>query len=505
MMSHVLNFSARLGISESRAIYLLTLTLGGFSGLAYAPHNLWPFLLVSICGFLWVNPTSARQAYGLGYVYGFGHYVATLYWLGNAFVSVGLDRYKFLGILGLPVFLSLFTGLINWLLFRFAPSKTNRVLGFVLLWSLWEILFGKLIVQGFPWTLHGMVWPISVLQITSVIGIYGLSFLTTLLFSLIALKNSRIIMGVAVVVASLWGFGAWRLYQYSDLGHHEINVRLVQACIEQKNKWDPTALQDNLLKQVALSQDPGEKPLHMIIWPESSVPFYVQQQPLLRNMLLEAVPPHGYLIFGAPRYDQETKELRASLFAIDEAGKIFVDYDKSHLVPFGEYVPLKKLLPINKLTYGSMDYQPGPGPQTFSLPSFPAFSPLICFEAIFSGSVVGDKRPEWLLNITNDAWYGQSAGPHQHLKIVTVRAIEEGLPLIRATNNGISAVADAVGRILYRLETDDVGYIDFHLPRALPSPPLFSKIKHWGYGIMLAVFGLFALRQLRRKNGRPDF
>ena len=160
--------------------------------------------------------------------------------------------------------------------------------------------------------------------------------------------------------------------------------------------------------------------------------------------------------------------------------------DKAHLVPFGEYMPLRSILQIDKITAGSVDYSPGPGVSTVTLPGLPAFSPLVCYEVIFPGAVVSGLglRPDWLLNLTNDAWYGKTAGPHQHLVMARLRSVEEGLPLVRATNTGITAAFDSYGREIGRLTLEEVGVLDIRLPLPLP-PTLFSKMGDLGFLVVL--------------------
>jgi apolipoprotein N-acyltransferase len=189
-----------------------------------------------------------------------------------------------------------------------------------------------------------------------------------------------------------------------------------------------------------------------------------------------------------------------SLEAIGATGNILASYDKAHLVPFGEYVPLRSILPINKITPGTIDFSAGPGPRTIALPGLPPLSPLICYEAIFPGAAVDEaNRPDWLLNITNDAWYGFTSGPFQHFAIARTRAVEEGLPLVRDGNNGISAIVDAYGRVEHRLGLDDIGVLDGTLPRKLP-PTLYSRIGDWGLGAMLLILlALAALPPVARR------
>ncbi len=191
-----------------------------------------------------------------------------------------------------------------------------------------------------------------------------------------------------------------------------------------------------------------------------------------------------------------------SLVAIDHDGAIEASYDKFHLVPFGEYVPMRSILPMQKITPGAIDFSAGPGPRTISLPGLPPFSPLICYEAIFPGEVVDPAhRPAWLLNITNDAWYGFTSGPFQHVAIARTRAIEEGLPLARVGNNGISALFDPYGRVLARLDLDAIGVLDVHLPEALP-PTLYSRYGDipFFYALLLIVVALVAAHSTGRNS-----
>jgi len=184
-------------------------------------------------------------------------------------------------------------------------------------------------------------------------------------------------------------------------------------------------------------------------------------------------------------------------------GDILASYDKSHLVPFGEFVPLRSVLPINKITPGTIDFSAGPGPRTIALAGVPPFSPLICYEAIFPGAAVDENdRPDWLLNITNDAWYGYTSGPFQHFAIARTRAVEEGLPLVRNGNNGISGVVDPYGRIVRKFALDGVGVLDAPLPAKLP-PTLYAQIGDWGFaGLLLALLAFAAAPRLPRGQRR---
>jgi apolipoprotein N-acyltransferase len=214
-----------------------------------------------------------------------------------------------------------------------------------------------------------------------------------------------------------------------------------------------------------------------------------------RAAIAAVAPKDGYVLTGALRANPppgRPTQIWNSVEAIDRAGVIRARYDKAHLVPFGEYVPFKGLLPISKMTSGAIDMSAGPGPRTMTLPGLPALSPIICYEAIFPGAVVDrHARPAWILNLTNDAWYGRSSGPYQHFAIARTRAIEEGLPLVRVANNGISGVVDPAGRIVARTGQDSVGYADVALP-ADASPTPYAAAGDWVFAAMM-VLGMVAV------------
>jgi apolipoprotein N-acyltransferase len=238
-----------------------------------------------------------------------------------------------------------------------------------------------------------------------------------------------------------------------------------------------------------------------VIWPETAVPFLLPDTTEVLDAVAEIVPPGGLLLAGAPRRAVEGGETRLwnSLFAIDDQGRVAGVYDKRHLVPFGEYVPLRSLLPLPRLAQGGSDFSPGSGGRSLRLPGLPEASALICYEVIFPGRVVdGGSDAKWLLNITNDGWFGTSSGPYQHFAAARARAVEEGLPLVRAANTGISAVVDAYGRTIAHLALNRAGVIDAPLPRALEKKTLFSRFGDWSVLILLiATFSVACIVRRR--------
>jgi apolipoprotein N-acyltransferase len=474
------------------------------------PFQGWIFLPIAFSSFLIVleNTKTAKTAFWLGWVFGFGYFLGGLYWIGNAPRTLGIWFVVPFAAIGIPLGLAFFPAAASFLTFRFAKSPLARVFAFTAFWSIFEWLRGH-ILTGLPWNLLGYTWDNSLLQVTSVIGIYGLSALTTLGACIFASRHKGWIVSIFLGLGVLWIWGDYRLTQSQGLAkqHTGINLRIVQASIPQNTKWLVEHFRENLDRYMALSHLTAEKPLTAVIWPESSVTTLVTESSPLVKVLAEAAPPGGMLLFGAPR--EVEGQLRTSMISLNDQGKFVGVYDKSHLVPFGEYIPFRSMIPIKGLTdllsliAGNQDYTPGPGIRTLSLPDLPGVSPLICYEAIFPHAVVDENdRPQWMLNITNDAWFGRSSGPYQHLQIVRVRTIEEGLPLVRSANNGISAVINSFGQILYRLELDEIGFIDFTLPERLNYVTVYQR---WGdllFSGMLVVLLVLAIsfRPLQKKQ-----
>jgi apolipoprotein N-acyltransferase len=259
-------------------------------------------------------------------------------------------------------------------------------------------------------------------------------------------------------------------------------LRIVQPSIPQNLKWDAAAAAINFRRLIALSTAPRPHPIAAILWPEAAVPFLLERDPAARRAIAAIAPATGYVITGALRANPPpgpVEQVWNSIEAVDADGAIVGDYDKAHLVPFGEYVPLRKFLPFRKITAGTIDLSAGPGASTMALRGLPPFGPLICYEAIFPGAVIdAAQRPDWLLNLTNDAWYGRSSGPFQHFAIARTRAVEEGLPIVRVANNGISGVIDAHGRVPARINLDAVGYADVELPVPV-EPTFYARTGDW--------------------------
>jgi len=476
--------------------------LGVMAALALPPLYLLPLLLPAFTGLLWAleDGSSAGNAFSAGWWFGFGFSAAGLSWIGSAFF-VDAQQYGWMApfaIAGMAVGMALFpasAAALSRLVFDRRPlSGTGRVLIFAALWTMTEWVRGW-VLTGFPWNLIGTVWTASdaMIQMAAVTGVYGLSLLTVAVASVpagLATPDQKTNSGwfplvlAFAILGVVWAGGQARLAGASEKTVPGVQLRLVQPSIPQALKWKPDLRLGHVQKQLEMSRASSRgapTPTH-IIWAETAVPFVLSRAPGLIRALAGAAPPGGLIITGAPRATPpgvNPERVWNSLQAIDSKGRIRATYDKFHLVPFGEYIPLRGLLPsglFQKLTAGRQDFSSGPGLRTLELPGLPPVSPLICYEVIFPGQVVDRKnRPQWILNLTNDAWFGRTAGPYQHFAAARLRAVEEGLPLVRVANTGISGVIDGYGRIVGQLELGQVGVLDSPLPAALAVRTPFSR------------------------------
>jgi apolipoprotein N-acyltransferase len=470
----------------------LAMALGGLAGLGFAPLNWLPAFALGVSGlfFLAANARSRRAAFVIGWWWGFGHFAVDSYWIAESFL-VDAARFGWMipfVIGGLAAFLALYPALAS-LVLRAVPRPFSfaGLLLFAAAWTVAEWLRGW-VLTGYPWDLAAYIWSCSdaMMQSAALWGSWGLSLMTVLTLGMPALllnaerrRATIAIAGMIVLLGGLYAGGAWRLSQ-ADNVNSDTMVRLVQPNIAQTLKMtgDDRPGQVGTLLRLTL-ETPGFEKVKAVIWPESAVDYLLEREPQLLSILTRAVPKDGVLITGDLRGEPATgplAEIWNSMSAIDSNGRIVGTSDKFHLVPLGEYVPLREIFPfINKLTPGSMNFSPGPGPRTLHLPGLPPISPLICYEVIFPGAVVDPKdRPGLLVNITNDGWFGTSTGPSQHFATARFRAVEEGIPLLRAANTGISGVVDAYGRVQRRSAMIVEAVIDAPVPVALPATP-FSR------------------------------
>ncbi len=490
--------------------YGLALVLGILGALALPPVYAVPLLWPSLAGLALLNFTARdmRRAAFEGWLFGLGWFGIGLYWIGYAFF---VEAEKFAALMpvavigisaGMALYIALAAAAVNWLMRR-GGGGTVLVLVFAGCWTLAEWLRG-ILLTGFPWNPLASVWGFSeeMMQPAAFVGALGVSLLTAIAFAAPAIlfvglrpisRSQKITtLMVSLVLPMMWVAGAYRLSGAALLTRDDTVFRLVQPAIDQKLKWRNDLRQQHVLKQMAMSKrtlGPAGAPTD-VIWAETNVPFLIGPDSQVPASLAAAVPKGGHLFFGAPRRDAAGQYFN-SLFVINDDGDIVATFDKFHLVPFGEYVPWRDWIPVEKLVAGRGDFTPGPGPQTIKVDGLPAFSPVICYEIIFSGNVVDSRnRPEWILNITNDAWFGPSSGPYQHLLQARLRAIEEGLPVVRVANTGISAVIDPYGRVRNQLSLDTQDVVDAPLPEPI-AQTVSSKFAHLG-GFLLAVFAILS-------------
>jgi apolipoprotein N-acyltransferase len=508
--------------------YLLALILGAMAALVFSPVNSVPAALIAFSGFVWLfdGTRTRRAALALGWCFGYGFFLAGLHWI-TAALFVDIAQYGWL----LPVVLLVFPGAVlapfvavcmfgaYEICRRFRLAGSARILVLAVAWTTAEWLRGHLFT-GFPWNLMGYAWAgefpgaLAVLQVTSIVGIYGLSLITVLAAALPArlgdLGGNRLwaIVAAALLIALPAGWGSWRLAHAEDRMVPGVMLRLVQPSIPETLKNDPAALNQNFRLLLALTQSPSSVPITAVVWPEAAAPPLMERRPDVRQAVAAALPKGGLLLTGTERGEPvEGRPVRFwnSLDALDDKGAIIATYDKAHLVPMGEYVPFRDILPIEKVVPSIGDFSRGTGPRTLDLPGLPPVSPLICYEVIFPGVVIDpEHRPKWLLNVTNDAWYGRSAGPYQHAEIARTRAVEEGLPLVRAANNGISEVVDAYGRYIRpRLGIDEIGVLDAPLPEALPPTP-YESVRDQAFWIVSLLMLAMAILVSRIDRQLPD-
>ncbi|MET4699657.1 apolipoprotein N-acyltransferase [Constrictibacter sp. MBR-5] len=497
--------------------WLVAWGAGAAAALAMPPIGLVPVLFFAFPVLVWLVDGAQRRraAFAVGWWFGFGYFVVGLYWISNALL-VDPEQFAWLipfAVCGLPALLAIFTGLATLTSALWRGRGPGRVLLLAASWSAMEWLRGHAFT-GFPWNLLGYAWADSaaMLQVTSVVGIYGLSLLTVLAAAAPAAladphgdsdaRRAWILPAAALaMLAVLWAGGMARLSEPAVGSVDGVRLRIVQANIPQSLKWDDSQRVANVRRYLDMSAAPaapGTPPPTHIVWPETAVPFFLNAEPQVIAALAQVAPPGGALITGAPRIERGVASgehggtrIWNSVISIDSTGAIVATYDKFHLVPFGEYVPFRSVLGLAKITPGTVDFSAGPGPRTLDIPGAPPVSPLVCYEAIFPGRVTEpEPPPAWLLNVTNDAWYGRSAGPYQHLQIARVRAVEQGLPLVRAANTGISAIIDPHGRVVERLPLGETGVIDAALPAPIATGTVYARLGDTIFAAMLLfVFG----------------
>lgn len=483
--------------------YGAALLLGAVLAAAQAPLSLWPLAFVCFVLLLLLDDggtmtADRRRSFFTLFAFCYGYFVAGHYWIGISFF-VDAEKYALLlplPVLGLPIVLAVFPATGAWL--AWLVARGHRPLYMLLMpfgWLIGEWLRGRA-ATGFPWNLIGYVWgdwP-AAMQLASYIGAQGLGLLTMLAASGMALAMlwRRVALALPALLVVALGLAALRLP--ADIAMlPDIRLRLVQPSIAQTLKWQDGLRQQHLQQHVALSlqasKNDSGKPLTHVIWPETAIPYLLAEEPGLREALAKRLAPGTTLITGAPRREALSANPRDiaiynSVFALGGDAEISARYDKVHLVPFGEYLPFRALLKplgLDAVAAGAVDFSFGRDMSPIAIPGLPFARVLICYEAIFADESMqradhGAPAAGLLLNLTNDAWFGTSSGPYQHFVAAKFRAVEQGLPLVRAANNGISAIVDPYGRVTAQLGLNDIGVVDGDLPAAIMQRPLYARI-----------------------------
>lgn len=496
--------------------YAAAWALGALGTLALPPLSIFPVFLISFPGLLFLlnGAQTKKQALFVGWMFGFGYFVLGLYWITfSLFVDFATWWWAIPFIVaGLPGYLAIYPALAclaYWLLNKkFALKGIAQALWFSVFWLIAAWLRGHL-CSGFPWNMEGYTWTgvLPMLQSASLFGAYGLTLLTVFWACLPALhaqEKRNLYYGVGILsFALVLAFGVARLSTARVEYVPDIGVRIVQASIPQSMKWMASERTGHLRQHCQMSEMPStiDRPITHIIWPETANTFILEENPGIAEQIATWLPQNSLLLTGGFRIAKsDPRKFYNTLSAIDSHGRVLGNFDKFHLVPWGEYIPYQEWLPLKSIAADFGEFVAGDGPYTIDgLPNTPAFSPLVCYEVIFPGAVKKPgTHPQWLVNITNDAWFGRTSGPHQHLAQALTRAVEEGVPLARAAGSGISVFVDPYGRILKKLPLGAVGIIDSPLPRTL-KPTLFGRFGNAVFLLMTVFFGICAMLLTRRR------
>jgi apolipoprotein N-acyltransferase len=520
---------------------LAAFTAGAASVLALAPFFispvLWitlPALVLLLDGALADGKARAQQrwirwpemsAAAVGWWWGFGYFLAGLFWIGEAFL-VEAGRFAVLmpfAVLLLPAGLAIFYAAAAAIAARFWHTGAYRVLALALSLAAAEWLRGH-VLSGFPWNIIGyaLTYPLPLMQSASVFGIYGLTIIAIIVFTLPLVlwldvgsaRAKRLAAAVAAVPLLMGLFGQIRLSAGTSDLVPGVKIRIVQPSIPQREKWI-RGNQANIFRQHlelskrdASGKDDGLAGITHVIWAEAAMPFMPLDSPEALKEIAATFPEGTLLITGALRAEPTPTDsphmyrFFNSLLVFGKGAILVTLYDKIDLVPFGEFLPLRSILErvgLRQFTHALGSFEAGASPRPLiDIPGMPTVVPLICYEAIFPGVVARNgKIPGVMVNVTNDGWFGNTTGPRQHIHQARVRAVEEGLPLVRAGNNGISGVFDAYGRTVAGLGLNARGSIDSPLPVAL-SMPLYARFGDWIFFTLwllgIAILGMVVWR-----------
>ncbi|KAA0968572.1 apolipoprotein N-acyltransferase [Aureimonas fodinaquatilis] len=510
-----------IGLGRWQAIMAAWLA-GIVASLGLAPYDFLPAgfvafpMLVWLLDGVWARNGSTeravfppfcllRSAFVMGWAFGFGYFVGGLWWLGAALLVDG-DAFLWalpFAVLGLPAVLAVYHGLAAALALCFWSTHLVRIIALALAFTLAEYARARLLT-GFSWNEIGLLLTPNLLlqQSAAWLGLHGLTLWAVVMFSCPVLMfgkgesktgafafshRAAGVLLVTVLLAGHAGYGAYRLAQNPTVLDDDVDVRVVQPNIDQSQKWDPQEASRifGLLLEMTGQREPGRADTQIIVWPESSFPFLIEENSGGISALSERLLPGETVLAGAARVVDDSQSGEPAYFnsilAVGQNGLVDGPFDKVHLVPFGEYLPFQSVLE----SLGLVQLVQMPGGFTAAsersrgqVADLPEFLPLICYEVIFQDEIQRTGSEKFILNVTNDAWYGNTPGPYQHARQATVTAVTLGLPLVRAANSGISLVNDAVGRKLIGLNLEKRGVITSKLPLPVAKTPfvLFGNL-----------------------------
>jgi apolipoprotein N-acyltransferase len=503
-MSHLRHFER---VAQYPA--LVAFVVGAISAFAFEPTGLWPLLIVAFTALceLITRAKTRWQALLIGWTFGFGQFVIGLNWIATAFTfQAKMPAWLgWIAVVLLSLYLALYPAIATGIAWRF--GRKNRLALLLILagsWTIIEWMRGSFFT-GFPWNPAAAVLvPTPLIGISPLIGTYALSGLVVLLGGAVWLELHKrwlplvVILGITAV---LWLLPSSPV---PDDPLTVLNARIVQPNIGQEDKWRP-GFDEEAGRRLAQLTGPATGEPRLVLWPEAAItdpledvrsPEHQAFAQFQRTRATSLLGPEDRLLTGGIAV-QSSNGLRAenSIYALAPGGRIIGRYDKAHLVPYGEYLPMRPLLSaigLSRLAPGDLDFTPGPGPRSIWLGNpWGKVGFQLCYEIIFSGHVVDwQNRPTFIFNPSNDAWFG-SWGPPQHLAQARLRAAEEGLPVLRATPTGISAVIDARGEVVSQLPWRKAGALDVVLPPAANSPPVFARFGNsipmiLGFALMFA-------------------
>ncbi|WP_417467976.1 apolipoprotein N-acyltransferase [Maricaulis sp.] len=513
----------RTGIAAASGwrLALILFVAGALSALAMAPVFAWPVLIPTLAILLWTVDGARRRALPLrsafwrGFLFGFGYFLAGMFWLAYAFINRGAEYIPLIpfAVPALAALLAAFWGGAMASYALLAQRSEWRVLVFAVCLAVFEWLRGHLF-GGLPWNLPAYAWPAggAISQTASWFGVYGLSLLTLLVLvspavavgPVLRLKRVMPAMAGAAILLILFSFGALRLQEPDPGVEPGVRLRIVHASITQAEKWGRDGALLARDRYLGLTAAPGLDEVTHVLWPEGALPIYMLEDGASLSLIGELFAHDQILMSGisrrvlGPDDDETYYNSLAVLRYQGGAPRIVGLYDKTLLAPFGESIPLSGLLSmIGFADFARLQYTPGDGPFVMDLPGAPPVMPLICYEGIFPGFVrAGTPRPSWLFNLSNDAWFGETSGPQQHVNQTRYRSIETGLPMIRSASRGVSGVIDAFGRMPVAILPAAEGAYDVDLPRPIAAP-LYAVWGDWLFWIVngLVIAGIIFQRR----------